>query len=142
MADIDRFHFRLPRPVPKYHECLRNVARLDREQADYFEDKGVDYLQKSIEWMSRDLLDAMLGKIEFGRDYVIRGETRQEKDLPRNQIIIRQDMQIDELVKCKDCIHFVREGNEGFCAVGMLDRQLISSSDYCSWGERREDEAD
>lgn len=139
MADKYRLHFGLPKLVPKYHEHLRKVARIDRLQIDYFKDKDFDVLQKSIEWMSRDLLDEMLGKIEFGKDYVIRGETRQEQDLPRDQIIIRQDMLIDELVKCKDCTHFVGERNEGFCALGMLGHDLICVSDYCSYGERREE---
>lgn len=127
----------LPRPVPKYHECLHIVARLDRDQIDYFEDKGFDYLQKSIEWMSRDLLDAMLGKIEFGKDYAIRGETRQEEDIPRNQIIIRQEMQIDELVKCKDCEFYTAE--EHWCRrLGLCG--AFDPNDYCSHGERRKDD--
>lgn len=142
MTDKDRLYFRLPRPVSKYHERIGNVTSISKEQLDYFKDKDFDILQKSIEGTSRRLLDAMLGKIEFGKDYAIRVEMKQEEDIPMNQIIVRQEMQIDELVKCKDCTNFVGEYGKGFCTLGMLGRDLIYSSDYCSYGERRNDETD
>lgn len=127
----------LSRPVPKYHERIQNDTRVGKEQLDYFKDQGFDILQKSIDHARMGLLEAMLGKIEFGKDYVIRGEKRQEEDVSRDQIVIQQGIQIDELVRCKDCKHFV---DERFCALGMLSRNSLSPSDYCSYGERRKDE--
>ena len=40
-----------------------------------------------------------------------------------------------EVVRCKDCKYHDNEENLPICIIGAED------NDYCSWGERREDEA-
>ena len=42
-----------------------------------------------------------------------------------------------EVVRCEDCKHYVEDINRYVCVNGIIDAM---PTDYCSWGERREDE--
>lgn len=44
---------------------------------------------------------------------------------------------VGEVVRCKDCFHFW----DGVCKA-HIDVIDVDDNDFCSWGERREDEAD
>lgn len=42
-----------------------------------------------------------------------------------------------ELVRCKNCIHYESDG--GALMVCRIDDMVVDESDYCSYGERREE---
>lgn len=41
-----------------------------------------------------------------------------------------------EVVRCKDCIF----NNDGWCGADHLGSRWIEAEDYCSFGERKDDE--
>lgn len=53
--------------------------------------------------------------------------------------IVHDLRQLEQPVRCKDCIH--RMDNE-MCEYKIFLVVAQDDNDFCSWGERREDEAD
>lgn len=50
--------------------------------------------------------------------------------------LIREERRREEIVRCRDCVHFDAYGNTfGWCALHDID---CSERRYCAWGERRE----
>ena len=48
---------------------------------------------------------------------------------------------VGELVRCKDCKH-AQDGGPGFVWCPQIVGSLAKESDYCAWGERKDDAVD
>lgn len=53
------------------------------------------------------------------------------------EFIVKDGEFIDELVRCKDCVNYSSRYSGWHC---YLDGRQTQENDFCSWGERREDE--
>lgn len=50
-----------------------------------------------------------------------------------------------EIIRCKDCRHWVRTCGDNQWGLGdcdVFDKRLVMCEGYCAWAERRSDEAD
>ena len=73
----------------------------------------------NVEWTNKDSLDLQqtCNKLATERAY--------------------KSLDIVEVVRCKDCIHYESDG--GAMMVCNVTDMVCDNDDYCSYGERRED---
>lgn len=116
---------------------------MSRYTAEHFYPKddisyyGQSFTDRVHEVLNTKLTEAILQSNE--KDIVIHFSDFYEQDTGDDVFIsIRKDMTIEPLVRCKDCKYYNEE--EGMCNDLMAYGRSWLTNDYCSYGERREDE--
>ena len=60
-----------------------------------------------------------------------------QRDIERQEMIIRASEKYLGIVRCKDCIHYRSDG--GALMVCDVSDMVVNDTDYCSYGEREEE---
>ena len=98
----------------------------------YEVDKGI--LKAVLEHGINVDKDELIRALQYDRDQYNKGYSDGKRDAA------------DELVRCKDCVHYVNllgSGSDYRCSIfcGCYDRPYpTNADDFCSYGERREGE--
>lgn len=71
------------------------------------------------------------------REFIVAtGSAELKKDDEEKTVWSIQCRKCEEIVRCRDCVHFDAYGNTfGFCAFHDID---CSERRFCAWGERKE----
>lgn len=97
-----------------------------------------DALQYAVDRTARELADKVLGEIRNKECCVIRMDERQYDEPLTHMVAVHCRIDIDELVRCKDCKNWRESHSEDEESYCYIDGRTTDSTDYCSWGERRE----
>lgn len=107
----------------------------------YIENFNPPYLiEKLVHKVCESVADAFLGQIEYGKDYVIKTELAKENWADGFGTKYTYTLKFDELVRCRDCKHFMDKTNEcnlqdEWNEMHWLD---VEPDGFCAWGERRD----
>lgn len=111
-------------------DCIANL-RDDAEFKEYI-----------VKYLSSELADRIMDILDREEEIiVIQSDLRVSEFMPTNSVEYRRQINWSSLVRCKDCKHnsLNRISSNVYCDLGIGLSQLY---DYCSHGERREDEID
>lgn len=86
------------------------------------------------------LTDPIVKETIKGECIVRFSETEQRTDFTTGLIYFRKYVHIEELVRCRDCKWWSEEEADHTCRYHVLVMPM-KPSDYCSYGERRTDNA-
>lgn len=98
--------------------------------------EAIELLTKSIKWflpyteVKEEWTDAMNMAIESLRADTVSRSQYQGLLNAIGKVYV-------EVVRCKDCIHYESDG--GALMVCRIDDMVVDDTDYCSYGERREE---
>ena len=96
-------------------------------------------LQYAIDRAAREVTYKVLGEIRNKECCLIRMDEMQYGEPMTNSIAVHCRIDIDELVMCKDCIQKHIGGSvTHYYWCDLWDRE-VDGTDYCAWGERREE---
>ena len=98
-----------------------------------------DALQYAINRTAREVVDRVIGEIRSKGGCIIRMEERQYDEQMMNSIAVYCRIDIDELVRCKDCKYsFYDKDYENYNCRKHEYVECFDADDYCSWGERND----
>ena len=95
-----------------------------------------DIIERSVHQVCSSMADAFLGRIEYGKDYVIRTELAKEDWADGFGTKYTYSLEFDELVRCKDCKFKAWDDAGMFCRKNIFMGKFEPNG-FCSWGERR-----
>lgn len=93
-----------------------------------------DALQYAIDRTAREVADKVLGEIRDKECCVIRMDEMQYDEPLTNMVVVHCRIDIDELVRCKDCRYYECGGLP--CPLDFCES--LGDDGFCSRGERRE----
>ena len=94
-----------------------------------------DALQYVIDRAARELTDKVLAEIRNKECCVIRMNERTYGEPMTNSIAVHCRIDIDELVRCKDCKHWYADADTGMaCEFTNMGQP---ADGFCNWGERK-----
>lgn len=76
-------------------------------------------------------------KVGEMREYIVQYE-RKEADNPKDKCDLCNHAIVGEVVRCKDCKNWRESHSEDEESYCYIDGRTTDSTDFCSWGERRE----
>lgn len=94
-------------------------------------------IEKSVHQVCGSVVDAFLGQIEYGRDYVISTELTKEDWADGFGMKYTYNLKFDELVRCRDCVHYTEDEAEYYHYCNEWCGN-VEPDKFCAWGERRE----
>lgn len=96
-----------------------------------------DALKYAIDRTAREVADKVLGEIRSKEYCVIHMDERQYDEPLTNSLIVHCQIDIDDVVLCKDCIYGEIEGHTTkFMVCEFHDDIATDPYNHCSWGER------
>ena len=99
-------------------------------------------LDKVVLGTQHSVVDAFLGEIEYGKDYILSTELVKEDWADGFGTKYTYFLKFDEIVRCRDCVHYKpyrthRHGTMNRCHDEQGHTHRRDESDFCSRGERR-----
>ncbi len=99
-----------------------------------------DLIEKLVHKVCKNVADAFLGQIEYGKDYVINTELVKEDWADGFGTKYTYNLKFDEIVRCKDCKHFTYADSEhdynDWCAKHKHIAWSVNG--FCAWAVRRD----
>lgn len=101
------------------------------------------------EMINRDLSEAIITEAEKGEVIVRFGEVKEEAQAEFNGMTtFRREIDIKQLVRCKDCKYYEGDSFTGFDVIMGTDKfyhcaltgHYIEEEDFCSYAKRKEEE--
>lgn len=106
-----------------------------------------DVINEICERSRIGLVSALAERIDFGKEYILSfKEDTYERVTEQGNLMhgIKMMVSADTLVRCKEC-RWLDKGENESCHWSMCARHIgqyinVSDDDYCSYGERKDDE--
>lgn len=107
---------------------------LSNRLSELYPEAKEEYLKE----LSNRLADSVMLELVFGGEKIIRqGEIVPREDEFKGATIYQQKLYVEDLVRCKDCIHWRKPGSP--CPFGILTFNASPPYGFCHLGERQED---
>lgn len=117
------------------------VALIPKEELVFVkDDEGLK--EHIVAHLSYELAERIMGILEREEEIIVRqSDLRVSLYMPTNSVEYRRQINWTPLVRCEDCKHnsLNRMSGNTFCDLGM---GLYQPYDFCSKGERRDDDND
>lgn len=114
------------------------VSLIPKEKLDYFKDDE-EFTEFVINELTKQISERLIKVLEANDDIVIKKPVLKVSDFQpaNNYVEYRKSVEWEPLVRCKDCKWF----NDFGCAIRIVDESdKPRDDDFCSFGERRENE--
>ena len=106
---------------------------IDKAYWEHFSDKD-DFREHIKNQLGRNLAERIFQECQSGEKIVTVGNTY-KKEIPElYHVEIREEVRIEDLVRCKDCIHSSENGGSD-CPIEW--HKPIQMYGFCHFGERR-----
>lgn len=101
-------------------------------------------LDKVVLGIQHSVVDAFLGEIEYGKDYILSTELVKEDWADGFGTKYTYFLKFDEIVRCRDCKHYYEvdeyhpQGNYEMRCCKYFDtfNDEVKPDGFCAWGER------
>ena len=104
--------------------------------------EGSGYEEFIVKQLSSELAERIMRVLEYEKEIVVsQSDLRVSEFTPTNSVEYRRQIIWSPLVRCKDCKWYKRKypWNGNIYECSYLEAPM-DDDDFCSWGERREDE--
>jgi hypothetical protein len=98
-------------------------------------------LDKVVLSTQHSVVDAFLGEIEYGKDYIVSTELVKENWADGFGMKYTYFLKFDEIVRCKDCRYYEVDGwEQGWCCHEQYYEFEMDPDGYCSRGEKHDED--
>ena len=100
-------------------------------------------LDKVVLGTQHSVVDAFLGEIEYGKDYIVSTRLVKENWADGFGTKYTYFLKFDEIVRCKDCKYAAADQNDHDfreplrCGFHCMD---VKPDRFCAWGERKDND--
>lgn len=103
------------------------------------EDSG--FVEFIVKQLSSELAERIMGILDREEEIIVgQSDLRVREFMPTNSVEYRRQIHWDSLVRCKDCIHRFKDGENVVFNCCELNHNIAQADDwFCADGVRRED---
>lgn len=101
-----------------------------------YKDLPSEYTTEIIKRIEREVVRGMLGRIDYGREYLVKMYTEYYEDPARYLYGYKSAISFDEIVRCKEC-KWAKPNTEGdYDCECHIPTFRVNADDFCSHGWR------
>jgi hypothetical protein len=119
-------------------EIFTTAYALDKASWVHLSD-DVDFMDYIKNHLGHHIADRIFQECQSGEKIVAVGNTYEKEILELNQVEIREEVRIADLVRCRDCKHY-KKMKCLWDEICLRTEMMVGADDYCSYGERRGEE--